>query len=46
MKDAEEQLQHHGLWSYVPWIWLSEKKRASKRSASERWVLFFEAGWL
>ena len=42
MKEAEEELEHQGLWSFLPWIWLSEKKRASKRSANERWVLFLE----
>ncbi|CAL1169575.1 unnamed protein product [Cladocopium goreaui] len=45
MKDAEEELRHGGLWSYFPWIWLSEKKRLkSKRSArGGRWLVFLEA---
>eukprot|EP00435_Cladocopium_sp_Y103_P071331 s265_g37.t1 len=39
------ELRHGGLWSYFPWIWLSEKNRLkSKRSTrGGRWLVFLEA---
>ncbi|CAJ1339800.1 unnamed protein product, partial [Effrenium voratum] len=46
MNEAEEEFQHHGLWSYIPWIWHSEKQRGHARrkaGAGQRWAVFLEA---
>lgn len=45
MTDSEAALNHHGLWTYKPWIFLGEKrlKTESRRSAGgQRWILFLE----
>eukprot|EP00933_Yihiella_yeosuensis_P060137 TRINITY_DN6216_c0_g1_i1.p1 TRINITY_DN6216_c0_g1~~TRINITY_DN6216_c0_g1_i1.p1 ORF type:complete len:522 (+),score=65.35 TRINITY_DN6216_c0_g1_i1:34-1566(+) len=48
MVDAEREYRHDGLWSYLPWIYLAEQKRAEANEGrrtvgrGERWAVFLE----
>lgn len=44
MSEAARELQHSGLWTYIPWLFqLEEKRRLSRnRFWGQRWYVFME----
>eukprot|EP00929_Paragymnodinium_shiwhaense_P025376 TRINITY_DN15362_c0_g1_i3.p1 TRINITY_DN15362_c0_g1~~TRINITY_DN15362_c0_g1_i3.p1 ORF type:complete len:505 (-),score=84.30 TRINITY_DN15362_c0_g1_i3:19-1533(-) len=45
MLDVEKEFHHNGLWTYVPWIYLTESKWQSQKRRTlggQRWLVFLE----